>query len=452
MNAITLRLLCRACIALAILCFLISVIQLLANETTFTLTPNYEENQVHLDIVTGEHPDQICEVQISDNLEIWTTVSEIELQDGSGSTTIDNLSPSSGPVFYRVAFDDSTVELVLDLPDALYNYANPPLPDHLTANNVQNEDNTPDDNPVTDEGATLGRVLFYDKKLSLNETISCSSCHLQENGFSDPAQFSVGFEGGLTGRNSMGLANARFYEREHFFWDERADTLEDQVLMPIQDAVEMGLTLDVLVERLQVQTYYQVLFAQAFGDEQVTSERISLALSQFIRSMVSYRSKYDEGEQTNFANFTAAENRGRQLFNSNQTRCNDCHEGVNFVGDQIENNGLEFPFLDLGVGGDTGRQQDMGKFKMSSLRNIEVTAPYMHDGRFATLEEVIDHYSTEVVANPNLGNELEQPGPGDNPARPNFSPQATADLVAFLKTLTDHEFLTDPKFSDPFRE
>ena len=165
--------------------------------------------------------------------------------------------------------------------------------------------------------------------------------------------------------------------------------------------------------------------------------------------MVNYQSKYDEGEQTGFANFTASENRGRNLFNSNRARCNDCHSGVNFVGDQIENNGLEFPFVDLGVGGATGRTQDEGKFKMSSLRNIEVTGPYMHDGRFDTLEEVIDHYSDGVIDNPNLGNELRVPG--GNPARPNFNAQETADLVAFLKTLTDEEFLNDPKFGDPFK-
>ena len=121
------------------------------------------------------------------------------------------------------------------------------------------------------------------------------------------------------------------------------------------------------------------------------------------------------------------------------------------MGDQIENNGLEFPFVDLGVGGVTGRNQDQGKFKMSSLRNIEVTGPYMHDGRFDTLEEVIDHYSDDIVANPNLGNELEQ-GNGNNPIRPNFNNQERADLIAFLRTLTDHEYLTDPKFSNPFRD
>src|SRR6185295_14903648 len=170
-----------------------------------------------------------------------------------------------------------------------------------------NQDNTPQNNPVTDAGATLGRVLFYDKRLSTNGTVSCSSCHQPQHGFSDPRKFSVGFNGGLTGRNSMGLNNARYYARGHFFWDERAATLEDQVLQPIQNSVEMGMTLPALVTRLSAEPFYTNLFANAFGTPVVDTNRISRALAQFVRSMVSTRSKYDAGVPVGFTNFTAQE-------------------------------------------------------------------------------------------------------------------------------------------------
>lgn len=157
------------------------------------------------------------------------------------------------------------------------------------------KDNTPANNPVTDEGATLGRVLFYDKKLSANGTVSCASFHQQDKGFSDDAALSLGFDGGTTRRHSMSLINARWYGRGRFFWDERAATLEEQVLMPFQDPVEMGMTLDQVVNTVAAQTYYPELFQAAFGSEEVTAEKISMALAQFVRSIVSVNSKYDEG-------------------------------------------------------------------------------------------------------------------------------------------------------------
>ncbi len=342
---------------------------------------------------------------------------------------------------------------VLNLPASPYNYANPDLPAHFRANQVQNLDNTPNNNPVTNNGATLGRVLFYDKNFSANNTTSCGSCHLGVNGFSDPAQFSVGFQGGVTGRNSMGLANARYYNNGRFFWDERAATLEAQTLMPIQDPVELGMTLDGLVTKLQGVDYYPPLFENAFGDSTITSERISLALAQFIRSMVSYQAKYDTGlaaagnPNNNFANFTAQENQGKDLFFANRTRCSDCHETALFVGDQPRNNGLDATTTDAGEGGVNGNQNDNGKFKAPSLRNIELTAPYMHDGRFATLEEVVEHYNSGVQDHPNLDNRLRR---GGNPRRLNLNDNEKAALVAFLKTLTDETMINDIKFSDPF--
>lgn len=350
----------------------------------------------------------------------------------------------------------------LNLPSDYYNYANPDLPNHFATGQVAGIDNTPNNNPVTDEGATLGRVLFYDKIMSANNTVSCASCHIQERGFADESAFSIGFEGGLTGRNSMGLANAGYYDNGRFFWDERANTLEDQVLLPIQDQVEMGLTLTELVSKIRAQDYYQPLFTDAFGSSDVTTDRISLALSQFVRSMVSYESPYDAGliavngdEDDDFPNFSELENLGKNLFFSNRTQCANCHETATFSGDQARNNGLDAILTDLGVGGVTGNNNDQGEFKVNSLRNIALTGPYMHDGRFATLQEVVEFYNSGIQNSPGLDNRLRAGGGGrgnnnGNPIRMNLNGQEIDALVAFLNTLTDDSFTADVKFSDPF--
>lgn len=350
--------------------------------------------------------------------------------------------------------DDQILAQTLNLPTTSFNYANIQLPNYFLDNQLQNEDNTPNNNPITDAGATLGRVLFYDKKLSANNTIACASCHIQENGFSDPNVLSIGFEGGLTGRNSMGLSNAKFYENGSFFWDERAETLEDQVLMPIQDQVEMGLTLDELVAKVSAEEYYRILFTRAFGDETVTTQRISFAMAQFIRAMVSYESKFDEGmaqvnnAQQNFPNFTASENLGKNLFFSNRTRCNDCHDTNAMVGDAARNNGLDAVLTDLGVAGVTGNNNDRGEFKVGSLRNIELTGPYMHDGRFETLGDVVDHYDFGIVDSPDLDNRLRVQG--GQVRRLNLNAAERQALIDFMLTLTDNNFITDEKYSDPF--
>lgn len=333
-----------------------------------------------------------------------------------------------------------------NLPDSLENYANPDLPAHFETGRIRSLDNTPADNPVTDAGATLGRVLFYDRNLSANNTTSCASCHSQNNGFSDPDQFSEGFNGEFTPRNSMGLANARYYENGAFFWDERAESLEDQVLEPIQNSVEMGLTLDEMVIKLNQLDYYPDLFEDAFGTPDITSERASLAMAQFVRSMVSYESKYDEGVSQNFANFTDEENRGRELFD--RLNCDSCHPTDLFVWDEARNNGLDATTTDPGLAFVTNNRNDEGKFKVNSLRNIELTAPYMHDGRFGTLEEVIDFYSTGIQDHDNLDNRLTRGG--GTPRRFNIDEDEKAELIAFLLTLTDEEFVTDSKFRDPF--
>ena len=368
-----------------------------------------------------------------------------------------------------------------NLPEQVYNYANPIIPPHLSNNDFGTRarfqraatalDNTPDDNPITDAGATLGRVLFYDKKLSANGTVACASCHLQANGFADPRVLSLGFAGETTRRHSASLVNAKFYNSGKFFWDERADSLEQQVLMPFLDEVEMGLTLPRLEELVSEQTYYPALFEQAFGNAVVSSERIAKALAQFIRSMVSTTAKYDiararvSSATARFPAFTRQENRGKALFfrsfrtpQGGRSSCASCHISEAFVGPvstrtrattDATGNGLDAILGDdLGVFESTNNRRDQGKFKSPSLKNIAVTAPYMHDGRFATLEQVIDHYSTGIQVHPSLPRRLLNP---DGTAfRFNFSASEKSDLIAFLKTLTDQPMLTDEKFSDPF--
>jgi len=287
-------------------------------------------------------------------------------------------------------------------------------------------------------------------------------------GFGDSAILSIGFEGGKTGRHSMGLTNARYYASGKFFWDERAATLEDQVLMPFQDEVEMGLTLDQLVNIVQDQAYYPVLFERAFGDATINAERISQALAQFVRALVSYEAKYDKARSAvndplrPFPDFSAQENLGKTLFFTNAkgvVPCAACHQSEAFVGMDVPppgngtttatNNGLDAETSsDEGVFLTTNNNQDRGKFKTPSLRNIAVRPPFMHDGRFATLGEVIDHYSTGISDHAQLDPRLRTPG--GQPARYNFTSEEKAALLAFLETLTDQTFLSDKKFSSPF--
>ena len=347
----------------------------------------------------------------------------------------------------------------LNLPSTPYNYSNQPLPAFLLNPGIGGQDNTPSNNPVTDWGATLGRVIFYDKVVSINNTIACASCHQQQFGFSDNKALSNGFSGGLTGRNSMCLVNAKYYPDGKFFWDERANSLETQTLMPIQNSVEMGMNLDTLINRLKSKAHYPYLFTKAFGDPTINSDRISKALAQFVRSIISYRSKFDVGRgqilppanpvQTPYSNFTAEENLGKQLFFSPLTNCATCHGTETFTAPTPKNNGLENPSVDRGVGAITNIQNQAGEFKVTSLKNIELTAPYMHDGRFTTLEQVVEHYNSGLQPNPNLAPQLKNPN--GTPKQLNLTVQEKAALVAFLKTLTDNALATDLKFSNPFK-
>ena len=359
--------------------------------------------------------------------------------------------------------DNEVLASILNLPVEPFIYASPSLPNYLTVLQITAQDNTPADNQITDWGATLGRVLFYDKQLSINNTVSCASCHKQEIGFSDEKILSEGFDGGHTGRHSMSLLQAAYYQNGRFFWDERAATLEDQVLMPIQDGVEMGLTLDTLVARLSATSYYPILFKRAFGEVTINAERISKSLAQFVRSIISYQSKYDAGRATfpanfndqgatPFPNFTAEENLGKEIFFSappNGAACRECHGTDNFVAPGPRNNGLDSDPTDLGVGGFYNQPPLEAKFKVPSLRNIALTAPYMHDGRFATLEEVIGHYSEGIESHPTLDPPLVRPN--GLPFFFNFSQEQRNAMVAFLNTLTDDSVATEEKWANPFK-
>lgn len=384
------------------------------------------------------------------------------------------LSIISGIVFLTVIIascqkeDLKSSRAELRLPESTFNYANPGLPEHM-AHFDQSFPN--DSNNVTDAGATLGRVLFYDQALSVNGRIACGSCHLQKDAFSDPNQFSMGFLSQKTKRNSLSIQNLKT-RRTGYFWDGRAASLEQLVLMPIQDHIEMGFDdTELLVARLKNIEYYSTLFKDAFGSEEITEERVSLALAQFLKSIWSFNSKYDVGMESNFQNFTALEKRGMQLFTT-ELGCQNCHTQPFFDGYNHANIGLDMEYNDPGLAGrpDLGNNDLIfpsqfggmeGMFLIPTLRNIELTAPYMHDGRYQTLEEVVDFYDHQVKDHPNLDYRMRifdvnaltfdfEDLQNVKPRRLNMSQQDKDALIAFLKTLTDQEMIRDPKFSSPF--
>jgi cytochrome c peroxidase len=318
---------------------------------------------------------------------------------------------------------------------------------------------------VTNAGARLGRVLFYDTKLSKNNKISCSSCHKQSLAFSDNRAFSEGFNGGKTARNSMPIINA--IDSKGFFWDHRTKNLKDMVLQPIRHEVEMGLEDPAfMVEKLKSTSYYPRLFNEAFGTPEITKEAVGNAMAQFVSSIISRDSKADKanilnpsgGWGTNNNVLTAEENAGAAVFQS--AGCVNCHTGINLRGwneEGFQNIGLDYVYADKGLGAVTGNPINDGMFKIPSLRNVALTAPYMHDGRFGTLEEVVEHYNSGVKYSDNLSWVLRKADPVSGqllpePKRLDLSIPDKRNLVAFLKTLTDSKITTDPKFSNPFRQ
>lgn len=339
----------------------------------------------------------------------------------------------------------------------LYNYGAQGKPGYI------NKDNTPVTNSITDARATLGRVLFYDKKLSANNSIACASCHNQAFAFSDTAVRSVGLNGGLTSRHSMRLVNARYGTSPSFFWDERAPTLEHQVTEPIQDHVEMGFSglsgqagIDSLMRKMATLSYYPQLFQFAFGSPEITEAKIQLAMAQFVRSIQSFDSKFDigraqvPGQGMPFPNFTANENAGKQIFMHAQGMgtpgCQSCHRMPEFDIDPLSlNNGVITK-----AGDQTGF--DLTNTRAPSLRNLfnpagSLNGPLMHNGAFTTIEQVIEHYNAipQNPANTNLDPRLN--GPGGNLQ---LTALQKTQLADFLRTLTGVDVFTNPKWLNPF--
>ena len=333
-------------------------------------------------------------------------------------------------------------EDALQLPSTTYDYKALNVADNFRVD-------TPKLDYVTNDGATLGRVLFYDRKLSVNNKVACSSCHHQELAFSDGKVQSEGFTDQKTRRNAMTIVNT--LNESTFFWDSRSTDLTDMVLMPVRDHVEMGLEeLGDLETKLKATSYYPELFNAAFGSNEINQDKIADALEQFLNSMVTANSRFDEGQSSgNFDNFNQDQIAGLNLF-WGDAMCGSCHAGTDFRGSWGEdwaNIGLDMVYTDNGLGETQGTASN-GVFKVPSLRNIELTAPYMHDGRFQTLEEVVEHYSDNIQMHENLDWRLRS-GNGEA-LRLNLNQIEKRQLVAFLKTLTDHQFINDEKFSDPF--
>jgi cytochrome c peroxidase len=310
-------------------------------------------------------------------------------------------------------------------------------------------------NTINNNLTTLGRVLFYDRNLSLNNSIACGSCHIQAHGFADSKQFSVGLNNGLTARNASALINTGNSHTK--FWDGRGTT--DYTVadfMPVVNHVEMDIfNLNMLPNKLSGLSYYPALFNAAFGTSTITVSEISSALADFTGNLLSSNSRFDRGINS----LTADEQLGWRLFNG-KALCYNCHNGNNLDGysSAYENIGLEVNYSDPGRGRITQMSGDVGKFKVPTLRNIALSAPYMHDGRYKTLREVIDHYSEGIQNSPNLSwvfrtgnniNNFDNTSPG-SPVRLNLTDEEKKQLEAFLLTLTDVDFVADPRYSNPF--
>jgi len=352
--------------------------------------------------------------------------------------------------------------------DHLPNYANQPIPPYIQKDQV-----TPQ-NPITDRGATLGRVLFYDKQLSVTNTVSCSSCHQQANAFSDPLDASVGVHGS-TGRHSMRLVNIRFARERRAFWDERATSVEDQATQPIKDHKEMGYSglngdpgFGDLLAKMEQLDYYPFLFNAAYGDPAITEARMQSAIAQFLRSIQSFDTRYDAGraqapnDGAPFPNFTQSENRGKQLFlappqfNGQGVRvgggagCAGCHQPPEF---DIDPNSRSNAVIGSLEGG-----QDLTNTRSPGLRDAFDAAgnPYgglMHDASLASMDALIAHYNQipAIAATADVRNSIDpRLLPAGNPANLNMTTQEKTDMAAFLRTLSGTAVRTDVRWSDPF--
>jgi len=335
------------------------------------------------------------------------------------------------------------------LPAQLANYENPEITESFWIDEARYK--------VTDEGASLGRVLFYDKILSKTNRVSCGSCHAQAAGFADPVPFSEGVNGDLLSRHTPSIANA--YDDAFLFWDGRSGSLEDLALRPVRNHKEMGIDeTEFIIAKVEKASYYDDLFTAAYGDNKVTEERIADAMAQFISSMISGQSKFDK-VNAGLAQYTDLEMMGQSTF-FGEGRCYQCHSGLDFNSrgfffggpnggewESTANIGLDVVYADNGAG--ELDPERLGEFKIPTLRNIARTAPYMHDGRFASLSDVINHYNNNIADHPNLAQELRD-WETDGAIALGLDEVQVQSLIAFLNTLTDEAYLSDPKFSDPF--
>jgi len=318
-------------------------------------------------------------------------------------------------------------------------------PYHLTISQFAPQPDLPRDNPLTGEGVALGSKLFFDRRLSAGNLESCATCHNPHLAFSQPRRFSRGVDGDIGTRNAMPLENLAW--KSSFFWDGRAATLREQVLQPIQNPIEMHESLAGAVAKIAADKDYHRLFAGAFGSPEITSDKIARSLEQFLLVQVSFDSKFDH-VMNGTAKFTDEEARGYILFNTEYdpyhgqygADCFHCHGGTMLQSQSFANNGLDSAFRDLGRYKVTKRTGDEGKFAVPTLRNVAVTAPYMHDGRFQTLEQVVEHYCTGMKRSPTLDPNLAKHPDGGVP----LSAEDKKALVAFLKTLTDEKYLPQP--------
>jgi len=315
---------------------------------------------------------------------------------------------------------------------------------------------------IFNEQATLGRVLFYDRSLSINNSVSCGSCHKQALAFADRVQFSAGFENRLTGRNTpaiQNLANRSILNNPamtrgasgRLFWDGRETNLRNLVIRPISNHVEMGVAdYSAMIDKLGELPYYKELFNDAYGTEEITVERISDALSVFMQAIRADTTRFDAFIRQK-GDLTALELEGYFLFQSRYD-CNHCHNVINdsYFQNSFMNIGLDNPYTDKGLGAITGIKAEEGVFRIPNLRNVAITAPYMHDGRFKTLDAVLEHYSHGIKNDVNLDPLLKDPVT-NGPLRMNITAHDRQALIAFLGTLTDMNMITNPNFSDPFK-
>jgi len=337
--------------------------------------------------------------------------------------------------------------------DSLLSFPHDPIPYELMNPPTFPQMEFPEDNPMTEAGVELGRQLFYDTRLSADNTMACASCHLQEGSFTDNLAVSPGIDGVAGPRSSMSLLDVG-YHLNGLFWDGRVSSLEEQALLPVEDPIELHHDWAEVIGELRADEDYPAAFRAAFGigdKQEITKELAAKALAQFERSLVSSgKSRYDKAELGQIL-LSDEERMGFQIFFDDSEgelpdgQCFHCHVAPLFTDNLYRNNGLDVApdfedFVDLGRGGVTGERVDNGKFRTPTLRNIEFTAPYMHDGRFSTLEEVMDHYVSGG-----------QPSINADPLMDSIflDNEQKAAVIAFLKTLSDPDFLADERYADP---